>query len=1251
MSLEEKLEKIRSPKLQSQQSTRIVLSTVEETLRDQKSEITPAAYIAVLLSLLRQAISTTKLNKDLATSLVYLLDVVTPFAPQALLRSKFSQILTNLAPALTYPEADAPLLRPSIGCLESLLISQDTTAWNMGQSQVGPRRALAGLLVLAADHRPKIRKRAQEAISRVLKNPPLSVAVDHPAADMCAESALKQLKDLVSAINQEQKNKNKGNIEGSPSLIHALQLVKTIAAASGGWPVRNIESLCEILLQISKSSNEYMTMAAFQVFEIIFEGMVSAETSSKLPRLLEVISEIRPSQSDTQLLPPWIAIVSRANEVSAQVHPIETFQALPELFILISGFLSSPSFAIRDAASACLIRLMETCIPPSILLQPSIYDEKTIEKLGSAALNLLSIKYQAAWPETFKVISAMFDGLRWKSESILLNAVKIIGEMRENDSFSGKKDADVVIGKAVKAIGPEAVLRVLPLNLIAPKPGQPGRAWILPLLRDHVENTRLQHFITEFIPMSENIYQRILNNGEAEKTMEIKIFETLVQQIWSLLPGYCDLPLDSIESFDQKFAELISNLIYKQVELRPEICRALQNLVVSNQDILAMNTNDDPVLQRRVSKAKAQENLNHLSKFSNNFLAVLFNVYSQTLPQFRGYILQCINTYLSITPPNQVKETFDRVIEMLQTSLTDAEAQKQSEKPKQNSKDTAKSMPPTSHTLMDLVIALSIYLPQDSFSLLFKTAAILIAKDNDVQLQKKAYKLIPRLSTCDIGKKALQDRSSELQKLMIESSEKVTAPVKRDRLSAISTLIKYLPIDLLHFIPEILSEVVISCKETNERARAAAFDLLILMGEKIAEFSGATIENRKVTHMPDDAPSVIASLDEYITMVSAGLAGGSPHMQSACVTALTRILYHFYKNLTQETVSELVETLDLYLSSNNREIVRSVLGFVKVCIISLPTDIILPRLASLLPNLMVWSHEHKGQFKAKVKHIIERMIRRFGIDTVNKYCPIEDRKLISNIRKTKERNKKQKEASKVTNVEDTEKEDEATPKRKVRFESGYDETVYDSDDTSDSDSSDDEVLIGSRKGGKRQSATYIVEDEDDPLDLLDRKSLANISSTKPLKHKVPVKHKVKVDLDGKLLLGETDDAMVLDEPEGDIETGVGAYVNAIKGRNAAQRGRGGRLKFSNKRSKEDEEDMDIDAQEIKAVKDQIVVSSRARPTAQKSRGPSSRSSGRGGIANGRRGLGQEKGRTPSDGRSRGRGGRVMKPSRGTPRRK
>jgi ribosomal RNA-processing protein 12 len=1196
---------------------------------------------------------------------VYLLDIITPFAPEPLLRAKFTQILTLLAPVLGQPDADAPLIRSSVGCLENLLLAQDAAAWEMSAAVIGPRRAVGGLLSFSLDPRPKVRKRAQEALRNVLKSPPPSPSLDHPAAVMCAETAMMSLNAVAEKAAQLRKEKKGSEAVHDPELIHALQLVKTVASASGGWPSKKIESLCELLLGIARSGNDHMSMAVFDIFEMIFEGMAADVASSKLPRLLEIIKELRPAPNDTQLLPAWIAILSRAYDVSAQISPEETFQELLEPFNIVAGYLESEAKNIRISASECLVSFMANCVPRQVLADPSVYDEKVIQKLVNTVESLLTVKYQSAWLETFNVIGAMFDALRWRAAPYLLAITKNIGEMRGSDSFTGKQEADEVLGKAIRAMGPEAVLGVLPLNLAKPVRGQPGRAWMLPLLRDYTSNTNLAHFKTEFVPLSAAMFQRVLDHGAAAKTMEVKIFETVVQQIWSILPGYCDLPLDLSEAFDKEFAEMLTTLLYEQIDMRLDVCRALKALVESNQAVASAEDDDDP-LQIRVSKEAAQKNLEYLgTTFAADFLAVLFNVYSTTLPQKRGPVLQTINSYLSIIPPARLMETFDLVCEKLAAAL-----QEPVQKPKQQG---GEQIPSTAHTLMDLVVTMSIYLPRESFEALFKIASLVVFKDDDPQLQKKAYKMIPRLADSEHGKTALEQRHTELQTLILSSAEKVSAPARRERLAAITALIPFIPDTSLHFIPAVLSEVVISCKENNEKARTTAFDLLVLMGHTMIAADGAVIDNSKVAHMAQDAPTVKASIEEYFTMVSAGLAGSTPHMISASITAITRVLYEFREMLSKETMADVVQTMDLFLTSNNREIVKSVLGFVKVCVISLPTELMLPRLATLIPNVMVWSHEHKGHFRSKVKHILERMVRRFGVDVVNKNCPESDRKLITNIRKAKERSKRRKDAAKEGGENESDAEEGG--KRKGRFESEYDQALYSSDDDegngsdhSHSDDSDAEMTgrkQNKRKAQKAGGSAYILEDEDEPLDLLDRNALANISTTKPgkLRTQVGRKTKAKTDMDGKLILGGDDDQMDIDTPAagGEEDSGVGAYVAALKGKDVPRRGLGGKLKWNrNRKNGEDDDDsggedgMEVDeGAAAKSFRDNKRGSDRRRGGGGDGRGRGGgegrgrggfgrgggggRCGGRGGrggkggiaAAAGRRGLGQERQRGPA----------------------
>ncbi|KAL4876047.1 NUC173 domain-containing protein [Aspergillus karnatakaensis] len=1247
-TLAEKLEKIKSPKLQNQQHTAVVLSAVEDTLRDQKADFSPTAYFAALLSLLTQSLSAAHgiVNKDLATSVVYLLDITTSHVPAPILKAKFSQILTNLAPALSLPEVDAPLLRASIGCLESLLIAQDVAAWNLPHTQVGPRRAIAGLLSLSVDHRPKVRRRAQDALILVLKNPPPSPSLDHPAADMCAETALRTLSDSITAASKQKRGRHdaQNRENADPLVIHSLQLVKTVAVASGGWPSKKIEPLCELLMNASRSTNEFITMGAFEVFEVIFSSMANEFSSSKLPRLLEAISELKPAQNDSQLLPPWIAVLSRGYDVSAQISPEDTFEKLPDLFNMISSYLSSPSSNIRVSASECLVSFVANCIPASVIIEPSVYDEKTLEKLAKATKDLLSVKYQAAWMEVFNVCAAMFESFKWQSSPFLDDVVRTVGELRSNEAFQGKKEADNVLGAAVEAMGPAAVLEILPLNLIEQKHGQPGRVWFLPILRDSVTNTNLSHFRSEFVPLSEALYQRVMEYTSAEKTVEVKIFETLVQQTWAILPGYCELPLDLAESFDQSFAELLSNILYKQTDLRVEVCKALQNLVESNQAILSVETEgDDLILQRRITKEAAKKNIAHLAGFASNLLAVLFNVYSQTLPHYRGYILQCINAYLSIAPEKELNETFGRVTSMLESSVTsEQEAVKQGNQPA----SSGDKMPPTSHTLIDLVIAMSIYLPRSSFATLFSmAAAILNGGTTDQQLIKKAYKLIPRLATTETGASALKERNGELQSLILATADKTPASARRDRMLAIHELVSHLPTSDLHFIPSILSEVVLGCKESNEKARTASFDLLIHLAKRTIDPelnpAGTVIRNSLVPHMPDDAADAPATLEEFFTMVSAGLAGSSPHMVAASVTALSRLFFDFHKDIQPAMRLDLVQTVELFLTSNNREIVRSVIGFVKVAVVVLPDDALRSRLNTMVPSLMVWSKEHKARLRSKVKGILDRLIRRFGADAIEELVGEADRKLVVNIRKLRERRKKKNKKDGEAGEDEDEDEGAAAPEKPGKsFGNAFDKAVYDSD-FSDSDDDASEISVDEEgtthvqhKGRKnrkdKKSEQYIRElsPEDNPLDLLAPDALANISTTKPSVRFLNTgpgsrrKRSAKIGPDGRLLLGGDDDDMDTSgglDGENAGESGINAYVQAVSGPDAIRRGQRGKIKMAQAQKKKSQrgDEMDVDEDNSK------------NNNAATQQSNFRRGSGQGLNQPGRRGLGMPKTHGPS----------------------
>lgn len=112
-------------------------------------------------------------------------------------------------------------------------------------------------------------------------------------------------------------------------------------------------------------------------------------------------------------------------------------------------------------------------------------------------------------------------------------------------------------------------------------------------------------------------------------------------------------------------------------------------------------------------------------------------------------------------------------------------------------------------------------------------------------------------------------------------------------------------------------------------------------------------------------------------------------------------------------LNEVLSTLLVFIGSANREIVKSALGFIKLSVHTLAIEMVMPHLNQLVPALLNWSGDHKNHFKVKVRHIFERMIRRFGWEAVygcvgNEAENKEKGKVLLNIKKRKDRAKRKK---------------------------------------------------------------------------------------------------------------------------------------------------------------------------------------------------------------------------------------------------
>ncbi|CAK7897805.1 ribosomal RNA-processing protein 12 [[Candida] anglica] len=1138
--MEDKLAKIRTQvnsKLDNQKNLALILSAVEENIEEQKNEKTPVAYFVSFLSLMDQCVGGDEIvDAGLATSAAYFLDLVFPFTPQPLLRSRFADILTKLAPPLTSSEAEAPLVRSTIGALETLLLAQDHHQWTSNNASVSPRRALVGLLELSFDPRPKVRRRAQDAVKSLLSNPPASPSPVHVAAPLCGELALNRLVQLMKTRGAANK-KEKANT--NTQIIHCLQLVASITA-SNAWPQPLIGPLCDSLLEVSKTSDQYLVSSAFQAFEGLFQSMSSEVDLDKFTKCLDVIFDLKPPVNDTHLAASWLAVVAKALESFAKLSPSQCLARVALVAPIVASFLASESKDIYVSASQCLIAIVSESISDEQLVN---YEDESLEETITflaefTEKELLSIKYQHATQEILEFVTATLLKLRTRANPDFLNVIQLVGDWRTNERASfPNKAAEDVLSAAISTLGPDVVLSVLPLNL-AGESG-PGRAWLLPLLRDNVRFANLNFFKSNILPLVE-VYQGKIN--PKEETMHNKIFQTIIDQVWSLLPHFCDLPKDLTKAFDDQFAAQLSDLMYSNIDLRVPICHALKLLVESNIAYSEGALADDLLMQQEFPIEQSKLNLAHLASKAANILSVLFNVFSSTVPGSRGFVLETIDAYLQVIPKTDLENTFNKVCGLLKNAMDEEAKQTTQAAPKSDSVKL-------SATMMDLIVAMAKYVPETSHNALFSIFSATVALPKDALLQKRSYRIITKIVETDGGKESVVRFLGDIEQVLVSTTETTHNSARASRLAAIHAVLDLLPNTDLHFIPAVLQEIIMSTKDVNEKTRELSYQILIQMGHKMSQ--GGIVENGKVPGFDPETPSSEASLTEFFTMVSAGLAAQTPHMISATITAVSCLVFEFKDQLDSAVLLEIASTVELFLTHNSREIAKSAIGFVKVEVLSLPEDIVRANLNELLAKLMRWSHEHKGHFKSKVKHILERLIRKFGVEVVEQAIPEEDRKLVANIKKSRNRAKRKEE-------EEEAGASTATGTSSSKFTSAYEEALYDSDDSDD----EDEAPSAS-SGSSKKANQFIMESADEPLNLLDRQAMAHISSSKPKKFgKKDLASKTTVK-DGKFVFREGKD----EDPLANKGSGIDAYVDAIK--QAPVRGQRNKLKYKNSKTEDD----------------------------------------------------------------------------------
>ncbi|AQK75492.1 ARM repeat superfamily protein [Zea mays] len=550
-------------------------------------------------------------------------------------------------------------------------------------------------------------------------------------------------------------------------------------------------------------------------------------------------------------------------------------------------------------------------------------------------------------------------------------------------------------------------------------------------------------------------------------------------------------------------------------------------LIKQNKKALSVSREEDILAEDEISKSErrakerytqnlAEENLKAIRAFSSKLLEVLCSIFLMSSNDAIGLLQPAISEIASISDKNVVGKFFLDAIRKLLDATKAVNAEPVDDSSMEIEADSNKNSMKRA-LLLDFAASLMPGLAAKSINVLFSYVKPAI-KDSDSLIQKRAYKVLSMLLK---DAEFIEKNLDVLSELMI-SSLPCQFPSKRYRLECLYHLIVYILKDSSmvrkrEIISSFITEILLALKEANKKTRNRAYDLLIEIA-RACENAGND-EGKEGLH-------------QFFGMVAGGLAAGqTPYAISAVVTGLARLTYEF-SELIGVAYNLLPQTF-LLMQRNNREIVKANLGFVKALVAKSKADILHEHLTGVVEGLLSWQSDTKNSFKAKVKSLIEILVKKCGLDAVKAVMPEEHMKLLTNIRKINER--------KMRKAKSSEDGDAMSMASGATRQSRWNHTQmfsdFGSDDESDgpfstqhtatsrsrTESKASTRLSRRRQGDKKLLDKFIDHSTGDPLDLLDQKTVRlALKSAAGKKRAAPDDDddKFEVDPEGRIIVRE-----------------------------------------------------------------------------------------------------------------------------------
>ena len=543
------------------------------------------------------------------------------------------------------------------------------------------------------------------------------------------------------------------------------------------------------------------------------------------------------------------------------------------------------------------------------------------------------------------------------------------------------------VGEAMAAIGPEVFLKHVPLGDAATNEIiLPGRVWCLKALRENARVVRcsLRHFHDYILQMVAGL--EASRSSAASKPAQAKTAHVRMMQLWALLPAYCANPCDLVEALPLLQAPMMRAVRDARFpELLHTICHAIQNLVGVQTPVSSApgDMDSNPVTATPEARVWLPEERTVMEQFAKSMMPALFKVVDGGATSAGVQpVLDALSALSTVASSALIGILFKTLLQKLLESTLAAGDTSAERGPQHNERAIFMS---------ELAISLVPSLTEPSIALLYNAIKPIMTMDVNPTFQKRCYKIL--LAVCDHfpGFSLEKERLLELLQLLTTSLMTCHVSSRQMRLRCLVRIVEgFDQGNSVHMeaIPTMVGEVILCTKDSNAKAREVAYELLLTLADR----SGST--------------------RRFVEIVSAALAAKTPHMRSAAVLSLTRLLVVSGPKDAelQQMIPELLSTVLVLLHEQAREVVKAVIGFVRVAISVCDATLVAPVVPQIVDGLMRWAGETKNRFRAQIKLVMKKLCRLYGFEHVAGLLPADDQPLITYLQKMASRSRRQREA-------------------------------------------------------------------------------------------------------------------------------------------------------------------------------------------------------------------------------------------------